>query len=69
MADDELDLEENTVGRVDPDVVMSPSVRADGTPDQTPGFEVIEPDTEPEPAETTPKRRSRRKNVETTAER
>ena len=52
------------------DRVQFVSYQKDGTPDQTPNFEVI--DTEEEesaPEEATPKRRGRKANVEEAAER
>jgi hypothetical protein len=67
MADEPQDTtqvsEENTVARQDPDVVMSPSIRADGTPDQTPGFEIIE--TEEETTEEEAPKRGRRRKAST----
>lgn len=51
------------------DRVQFVSYQKDGTPDQTPGFEVIETDEEEAPEEAAPKRRGRKANVEEAAER
>lgn len=46
------------------DRVQIVSKRADGTPDQTPGFEVIDNDEEPPAEDETPKRRTRKASTE-----